>query len=569
MKFLVNLDLSKNQIQNAVIQPLAAAPSSGVLGQIYFNSTDHALYQHDGTSWKKVGVVYNQTSDVGKVITGLGSDGSVTTTSVVNLEIDGYTPVEEGVITEGMTLEEALYALDDKLKDVISEGGEPNQEAWSYIQVGTSTISATLKKDTFKMVGSGAVSISADNNTKTVTVGVTADTAMSDTSVNPVQNKVIKAAIDAKYTKPTTGIPKTDLASAVQTSLGKADTSVQKDGTVAMTGNLQMGSKKITGLADGTVNTDAASVGQVNSAIGNALEGYLSLGGGTMTGAIAMGNNHITGLPDASAAGQPVTYTQLPATPVMTGISISRDDDSVTFTESFLNVRTGATSSDTDTLGLANAENAGLMSPSDVAALSDLGQRVEALEGTTVRLLYSTKENPTASEIQAFVQASGYTDASKWTGIAVVIAGTYHIWHYYGNSVGWRDDGVDTVSQFTNGTLGTIKGVNTDGKVYAENDGTGSIVGWDALKTRVTNVENNKADKTTVDSIPVVKTATGTIGTSSTTANVAYSGTVIDTFVKDNTGERVMTDIKINANTVTFTVAAAPSAALTCVVVYI
>lgn len=33
--------------------------------------------------------------------------------------------------------------------------------------------------------------------------------------------------ISAKYTKPNTGIPKNDLASDVQTSLGKADTALQ------------------------------------------------------------------------------------------------------------------------------------------------------------------------------------------------------------------------------------------------------------------------------------------------------------------------------------------------------
>ena len=37
-----------------------------------------------------------------------------------------------------------------------------------------------------------------------------------------------QSQINGKYTKPSTGIPKTDLASAVQTSLGKADSAVQK-----------------------------------------------------------------------------------------------------------------------------------------------------------------------------------------------------------------------------------------------------------------------------------------------------------------------------------------------------
>lgn len=40
-----------------------------------------------------------------------------------------------------------------------------------------------------------------------------------------------KSTWNGKYAKPSTGIPKTDLASAVQTSLGKADTAYQKPST--------------------------------------------------------------------------------------------------------------------------------------------------------------------------------------------------------------------------------------------------------------------------------------------------------------------------------------------------
>ena len=41
----------------------------------------------------------------------------------------------------------------------------------------------------------------------------------------------LKNEINGKYTKPSGGIPKTDLASAVQTSLGKADSAIQKPST--------------------------------------------------------------------------------------------------------------------------------------------------------------------------------------------------------------------------------------------------------------------------------------------------------------------------------------------------
>ena len=61
--------------------------------------------------------------------------------------------------------------------------------------------------------------------------GITVDSAMSSTSTNPVQNKVVNTAIAAKYSKPSSGIPKTDLASAVQTSLNNADKAYQKPST--------------------------------------------------------------------------------------------------------------------------------------------------------------------------------------------------------------------------------------------------------------------------------------------------------------------------------------------------
>ena len=48
---LTDLNLNKNELQNAVIQNLASAPANPVSGQEYFNTTDHKKYIYDGTNW--------------------------------------------------------------------------------------------------------------------------------------------------------------------------------------------------------------------------------------------------------------------------------------------------------------------------------------------------------------------------------------------------------------------------------------------------------------------------------------------------------------------------------------
>ena len=184
MKFLTDVNLLGNQLQNAVIQVLATAPATAKEGQIYYNSADKLIYRYDGANWGPVGVVYSQASGTGAVITGLGADGKVTTTTVPNLTLDGYTPVEGGYVTKGMTLEAALSALDTAVKNAVAGGGEVNQNAWSNITIpiqSTSTgavagqaeeitLAANAKTDTF-IIDSGNKWIDVKGEDKRVTFG--------------------------------------------------------------------------------------------------------------------------------------------------------------------------------------------------------------------------------------------------------------------------------------------------------------------------------------------------------------------------------------------------------------
>lgn len=62
-KFLVDLNLNSNEIQNAVLQNLATAPNSPKKGQAYFNTTDNKAYMWNGTAWVDItnqGKIYSE-----------------------------------------------------------------------------------------------------------------------------------------------------------------------------------------------------------------------------------------------------------------------------------------------------------------------------------------------------------------------------------------------------------------------------------------------------------------------------------------------------------------------------
>lgn len=88
----------------------------------------------------------------------------------------------------------------------------------------------------------------------------------------------LKNEINGKYTKPSDGIPKSDLASDVQTSLGKADTALQSHQTVKLESGTNSGTLKLT--VNGTA-TDNIAVKNLGSAAYTASSDYATAAQGT------------------------------------------------------------------------------------------------------------------------------------------------------------------------------------------------------------------------------------------------------------------------------------------------
>lgn len=67
MLYLTNIDLNQNELQNAIVQPLAVAPSNPKLGQIYTNSVNSRIMWYNGSEWRTIGVVVESSEINGNI----------------------------------------------------------------------------------------------------------------------------------------------------------------------------------------------------------------------------------------------------------------------------------------------------------------------------------------------------------------------------------------------------------------------------------------------------------------------------------------------------------------------
>lgn len=201
--YYTGIDLQQNELQNAVIHQLASAPSNPLQGQIYYNTTDDALYVYDGAAWAVVGasqltvaadstafvsITDNELHFSNLAITEVHVD--TTQTSIANFIAANYAVGNEFQEGDMIIL---TAATDQSQRSWIHNGGTAgNANDFTRLQtdLNATEVKALFSAGSGLDYADGAFSVEAD--------GITAAMINADVAGNGLEQNATTGALDVK-----------------------------------------------------------------------------------------------------------------------------------------------------------------------------------------------------------------------------------------------------------------------------------------------------------------------------------------------------------------------------------
>lgn len=190
----------------------------------------------------------------------------------------------------------------------------------------------------------------------------------------------------------------------------------------------------------------------------------------------------------ASTAVQPAVVNKT----VVTGLSVNSGiNTTIQLDSSKQNILSGNTSTSSIVLPVASHDVSGVMNQATYDAVTNNTANINAITNGAVAVS-GLAANPSQADIStAWRQETGLSTLINRASVYDVT--NDKVWTYYVNDTTWHaasNTTQVTINTFTNSSEGTIRGSTNTGQVFAENDGTGSVNGWDALSNAVASKQD-------------------------------------------------------------------------------